>query len=399
MSNKPTHLAEVDIEAFGRECDAIRAEVMNDLGEADARYIRGVLKTQRYSEVAGRAFLFAGILPPAWLAGTGLLSLSKILENMEIGHNVMHGQWDWMNDPALDSGTYEWDNTCPASQWKHSHNYMHHTYTNIVDLDRDVGYGILRMAEKQPWNWKFLFQPVTAMILAAFFEWGVALHDLEVERLGKDKSYREAWAQLREIGPKVRRQVLKDYLLFPALAGPLFLPVLAGNFTANLVRNFWSFAIIFCGHFTTQAEMFDVEETRNETSGHWYLRQLLGSSNLTGSVGFHILSGHLSYQIEHHLFPDMPAHRYREVAPRIQALCARYGLNYNTGPFSQQFTGVIKRILRMTLPHPRKGHKLDKVKTPIPVEQLCPELPSVTLRAGGLFCGRRHSYTIPKRNG
>lgn len=365
MSNKPTHLIEADIEAFGQECDAIRHEVMNDLGAADARYIRRVLKTQRYSEVAGRALLFAGIFPPAWLAGTGLLSLSKILENMEIGHNVMHGQWDWMHDPALDSGTYEWDNTCPASQWKHSHNYMHHTYTNIVDLDRDVGYGILRMAEDQPWNWKFLFQPVTATILAAFFEWGVALHDLEVERLGKDKSYREAWAQLREIGPKVRRQVLKDYLLFPALAGPFFLPVLTGNFTANLVRNFWSFAIIFCGHFTTQAEMFGVEETRDETSGHWYLRQLLGSSNLTGSVGFHILSGHLSYQIEHHLFPDMPAHRYREVAPRIQALCARYGLNYNTGPFSQQFGSVVKRILRMTLPHPRKDHKLDETETPL----------------------------------
>ncbi|MES1946667.1 fatty acid desaturase [Salinisphaera sp. C84B14] len=356
---KPTHLSKADIEAFGREIDAVRDEVMNDLGERDARYIRNILKTQRYSEVAGRALLMAGFLPPAWLGGVGLLSLSKILENMEIGHNVMHGQWDWMNDPSIDSATYDWDNTCPAHQWKHSHNYMHHTFTNIVDLDRDVGYGILRMSEDQAWRPQHLAQPLTAATLATFFQWGVALHDLEVERLGKDKTFKEAAVQAREIWAKARKQVLKDYLLFPALAGPMFAPVLAGNVTANLNRNLWSFLIIFCGHFTDEVEMFDVEETRDETRGQWYLRQLLGSSNLTGSVPFHILSGHLSYQIEHHLFPDMPSHRYREVAPKIQEICERYGLNYNTGPLTKQFGGVVKRILRMSLPHRRKRNTLE----------------------------------------
>ena len=377
---KPTHLSQTEIAEFGRELDAIRDEVMNDLGERDARYIRKVLKTQRYSEVAGRSLLMAGFLPPAWLAGTGLLSLSKILENMEIGHNVMHGQWDWMNDPALDSATYEWDNTCPSHQWKHSHNYVHHTFTNIIDLDRDVGYGILRMSEEQDWRPQHLAQPLTAATLAAFFQWGVALHDLEVERLGKDKTLKEAAVQAREIWGKARKQVLKDYLLFPALAGPMFAPVLAGNFTANLNRNLWSFLIIFCGHFTDEVEMFDETETVDESRGQWYMRQLLGSSNLTGSVPFHILSGHLSYQIEHHLFPDMlyqiehhlfpdmPSHRYREVAPKVQEICERYGLNYNTGPLTKQFGGVVKRILRMSLPHRRKGNTLtDETSKDAPV--------------------------------
>ena len=365
---KPTHLSQAEIAEFGRELDAIRDDVMNDLGERDARYIRKVVNTQRASEVAGRALLMAGFLPPAWLAGTGLLSLSKILENMEIGHNVMHGQWDWMNDPALDSGTYEWDNTCPSHQWKHSHNYVHHTFTNIIELDRDVGYGILRMSEDQDWRPQHLAQPLTAATLAAFFQWGVALHDLEVERLGKDKTFKEAAVQAREIWGKARKQVLKDYLLFPALAGPMFAPVLAGNFAANLNRNLWTFLIIFCGHFTDEVAMFDVEETRDESRGQWYIRQLLGSSNLTGSVPFHILSGHLSYQIEHHLFPGMPSHRYREIAPKVQEICERYGLNYNTGPLTKQFGGVVKRILRMSLPHRRKRTTLtSETSTDAPV--------------------------------
>ncbi|PJG21048.1 fatty acid desaturase family protein, partial [Escherichia coli] len=131
--------------------------------------------------LSGRALLFLGVLPPAWLAGTALLAVSKILENMEIGHNVMHAQWDWLNDPALDSRTYEWDNTCPAAQWKHSHNYMHHTYTNVVGKDRDVGYGIMRLSGQQRWHPVYLLQPLYNWVLAALFQWGVALHDLEFE--------------------------------------------------------------------------------------------------------------------------------------------------------------------------------------------------------------------------
>ncbi len=85
---------------------------------------------------------------------------------MEIGHNVMHGQYDWMNDPALDSQTYEWDNVCTGDQWRHSHNYMHHTYTNILGKDKDVGYGLLRVADEQHWRPKHLIQPISNVALS-----------------------------------------------------------------------------------------------------------------------------------------------------------------------------------------------------------------------------------------
>jgi len=348
IHNKP--LSAVELDAFGRELDQIRADTVAQLGQADVDHMRRMIRLMRGSEIAGRSLLFLGFLPPAWLAGTALLSLSKILDNMEVGHNVMHGQYEWTRDPAL-KGSYEWDTACPGDAWRHSHNYMHHTFTNVVGKDRDVGYGILRMADDQRWHPGFLLQPIYAALLATFFQWGVALHDLELDyaRRGK-KTWRAVWRDFKPVLRKGGRQIAKDYLLFPLLAGPMFLPVLAGNVVANLVRNLWAFSIIFCGHFTEHAEMFDASIVDEETRGHWYLRQLRGSSNLEGNRAFHILTGHLSHQIEHHLYPDVPAARYPEMAERVREVCQRYGQHYNTGGFWPQFGTVWARIFRLALP-------------------------------------------------
>ena len=273
---------------------------------------------------------------------------------MEIGHNVMHGQYDWMGDPGLNSRMYDWDTMCPGEQWKYSHNYIHHTYTNILGKDRDIGYGILRMDEDQPWRPHYLGNPVYALLLMLFFEWGVALHDLEVENIVAGQ------AEVSDNKPlypglirKIRNQTIKDYLLFPALTGPLFPLTLAGNATANLVRNIWAFNIIFCGHFPAGVATFSEEECEDETRGHWYYRQLLGSANITGGKLFHLMSGNLSHQIEHHLFPDLPARRYPELAVEVQEICERYGLQYNTGRLSKQLFSVASKICRMALPGPQ----------------------------------------------
>ena len=345
------HMTPEKLQAFGEELDALRARVLADLGQRDVDYIRNVIRAQRALEVAGRGLLFLSILPPAWLGGVGALSLSKILDNMEIGHNVMHGQYDWTGDPALSGKEFEWDSACPGEQWRHSHNYMHHTYTNIVGKDRDIGYGLLRMSEEQRWEPYYLGNPLYAVLLAVFFQYGVALHDLEVEGL---RSGQFDWSEKREMAAsiwrKVRQQSLKDYVLFPLLAGPQAPLVFAGDASANLVRNVWAFMIIFCGHFPEGTDEFSEEEAANETRGGWYLRQLLGSSNLSGGKLLHILSGNLSHQVEHHLFPDIPAHRYGEMSVEVREICERYGLEYHTGPLPKQFGSVVKKIVRLALP-------------------------------------------------
>ncbi|EGD41322.1 putative fatty acid desaturase domain protein [Nocardioidaceae bacterium Broad-1] len=354
-------LSAEELEAFGQEMDAIRQRIVADLGEKDSAYIYDIVKKQRAFEIAGRALFYLPVI--GWVPAVACLSISKILDNMEIGHNVMHGQYDWMGDPDLNSRMFEWDNVCPSDQWKYSHNYIHHTFTNVLGKDRDIGYGILRMDEDQKWHPYFLGNPVYAFLLMIFFEWGVAMHDLEVENLVAGKRTFADNADLhRGLMKKVKRQALKDYVLFPLLSGPLAPLTFLGNATANLVRNIWAFNIIFCGHFPAGVASFSQEECEDETQGHWYYRQLLGSANITGGRIFHIMSGNLSHQIEHHLFPDLPARRYPEIAEEVREICSRYGLAYNTGPLHKQLWGVFKKICRYALPD-RKRPAAEGVET------------------------------------
>ena len=347
-----THLSEREVEELGREIDAIRAEIESSRGADDAAYINRMITIQRRLAAAGRVTLFASRYKPAFFAGAAMLGVAKILENMEIGHNVMHGQWDWMNDPEIHSSIWEWDTAQPAEQWKHSHNYVHHQFTNVLGYDNDIGYGILRMAREQKWHPVNVGQPVYNTLLALLFQWGVALHDLDLEAIRKRrKDPKEMKRQLRQIGRKIRRQIGKDYVLYPLLSGPAFVSTMKANATANLMRNVWSYMIIFCGHFPDGAMHFTEEEIEDETRPEWYLRQMLGSANFEGGPLLHILSGNLGYQIEHHLFPDLPSNRYAEISVRVRELCDRYDIPYTTGPLHKQYGQVLRTIWKLSLPN------------------------------------------------
>ena len=157
---KPTTLSREQVAEFEREVNAIRDSVMNTLGQADVDHIRNMIRISRASEIGGRALLHFGMGPLSWVAGVMALASAKILDNMEIGHNVMHGQYDWTGDPALNSQTFEWDIACDGEQWRHSHNVTHHTYTNILGKDRDLGYSLLRLSDAQRWKPRHWFQPL-----------------------------------------------------------------------------------------------------------------------------------------------------------------------------------------------------------------------------------------------
>ena len=204
------HLSEEQLDALADELDGIRDRTFADLGDRDRRYIESMIEMQRRLAVIGRVLLLGARNGPARAAGTTALSAAKILENMEIGHNVLHGQWDWMNDPDINSTTWDWDTASTAEAWKHSHNYVHHTYTNIRGKDKDLGYEIMRIDPRQRWNPVYLLQPVYNLVLAAFFEWGVALHDLDFEAIRKGtKSKAQVQRELEGIRAKAKSQVVK----------------------------------------------------------------------------------------------------------------------------------------------------------------------------------------------
>ena len=280
-----------DLEEFGQELDGVRQRVLDDLGQNDADYIRRVIRVQRALEVLGRIGLFMPFFLPAFIAGIALLALAKIIENMEIGHNVMHGQYDWMNDPTINGKTYEWDIVVPGPDWKRTHNYVHHTYTNIHGMDKDIGYNLLRIDNGQPWYPNHRFNLPLAFVLMLIFEWGVMSHGVEYGdfRAGRI-SEEEFLGQKERAWRKIRRQLVKDYVAYPLLALPLVpfvgwwapLAVLGGNFVANIIRNIWTFLVIFCGHFPAEVQTFEEEDAQGESRGQWYVRQLLGSANISG---------------------------------------------------------------------------------------------------------------------
>ncbi|MFI5706934.1 fatty acid desaturase family protein [Kribbella sp. NPDC051620] len=352
--NPIAHLTAEDIEEIGRRLDEIRAEVIAERGASDAAYIRKVISVQRKLELGSRAVLLASLFPPAWLIGTAGLSVAKILENMEIGHNIMHGQWDWMRDPKIHSTKWEWDHASPSEQWKHSHNELHHTYTNVVGKDNDLGYGIMRVDEDQKWHPAYLAQPLWNFVNAMFFEYGIAAYDLELGKNLATKKRRQSpdfKARTKQVFKKIRGQMTKDYVVHPLLSGPSALHTLAANFTANIVRNIWAHSVIMCGHFPEGVQTFEKKSIEGETRGEWYLRQMLGSANISGGRAMHIMTGNLSYQIEHHLFPDLPSNRYQEIAPKVQQLFRDYGLAYTTGPLPKQVASAWAKVFRLSLPN------------------------------------------------
>lgn len=226
--------------AFGAELDALHLRTLADLGADDARYIRRVRAAVRVCCWSGRALLMFGWLPPTWLLGSLLLGLGKILENMELGHNVMHGQYDWMNDPEFAGRAYEWDIAGPSDFWRHTHNHIHHTYTNVLGKDDDVGYGVVRLFPEQRWKPFYRWQPLWVTLQALLFQYAVAIQHLRLDKYAKgrlDKA--ELMPLLRRLRAKLGRQWTKDYLLFPLLglfAGG-FGAVFVGNLLANVLRN------------------------------------------------------------------------------------------------------------------------------------------------------------------
>ena len=351
-----THLTDADIENLGVELDAIRQDIEDSLGERDARYIRRTIASQRALEVAARALLAASSRRSAWWAGTAALGVAKIIENMEIGHNVMHGQWDWMNDPEIHSSAWEWDMSGSSKHWRYTHNFVHHKYTNILGMDDDVGYGMLRVTRDQRWKRYNILNLVWNTLLSLLFEFGVGLQHVELGKIMKHRMDQEDGRQrVKEFLAKAGRQVGKDYIAYPALTslspGATYRSTMTANATANVIRNVWANAVIFCGHFPDGAEKFTKTDMIGETKGQWYLRQMLGSANFEGGPALRFMSGNLCHQIEHHLYPDLPSSRLHEISVRVRQVCEKYDLPYTTGSFLVQYGKTWRTIAKLSLPN------------------------------------------------
>ncbi len=290
----------VHIHYAPHEFDVIFGQEMQETARQHARYHLNLIHTHEYGELKQTKGYFSAEqlerLCPDW-------------REREIYACGPPAQWDWMKDPEIQSSTWEWDTMSPSDRWMHSHNVVHHTWTNVLGRDLDVGYGIMRVTPMQKWHPFYLLQPLFFITLMLLFEEGVALHEQVIDdHMKGKKTFKEILPMLRRIGRKVWRQVIKDYIAWPGAALIVSIPIsfyvpaspwlafglVAGaNAIANIIRNIWAFMIIFCGHFPAGVHNFTEEQVEGETRARWYLRQLLGSCNIQGGKLFHVLSGNL----------------------------------------------------------------------------------------------------------
>lgn len=349
---------------FASELDALHREVTARLGKEDVQYIRRLRKISRLAEGAGRWMIHFSLDPFTWSSGVLALWLHKQLETTEIGHNALHGAWDSLPEAAsFHSKNFKWDTPIEESSWKRGHNELHHFYTNILGMDPDLNYGPLRMSGKSPWALHHLLQPGLFFISCFYFTWVINLHMTGLTDLSHpesadgyanalpDRSLKTIAKAALQSAKKMVPYSLYNFVFWPALAGPFWLKVLAGNVLADVLRDIYTCATIYAGHFGEDLQYYE-KASRPKGRGEWYKAQIEAAHDFKVPKAVSLLCGALDYQIEHHLFPKLPPNRLREIAPRVQDICKRFGVGYTNAGWARTLKQAFTKIAKMALPPP-----------------------------------------------
>lgn len=348
-------LSIVEMYVFGEEFDVICDCVIGSFGVFDICYICCVVVVVCWFGVGGCGLLFLVVflllfwMLLLWLVviiGMLLLVLLKILENMELGYNVMYGQFDWIGDFKFNGNIYEWDIVVIVDNWCKIYNFCYYIYINVCGMDDDIGYGLLCIFLEQCWKLFYLLQLIIVLIFVLLFQWGVVVQDFCFGCWLKGcMSVCVMWLQICLVVCKMLCQVLKDYVFFLLLVGLFFFIVMLGNLVVNGLCNIWIYVIIFCGYFIVELEIFFKECLCNELCGYWYLCQLCGLFNISGGFLINVLLGNFSYQIEYYFYLDLLVNCYVVIVKEVKDICCCYGQYYNNGLLLCQFGQVVWCIL------------------------------------------------------
>jgi fatty acid desaturase len=350
------------LEAFGSEIHAVGEEIRAKLGDEDVAYVKKMRRASRTAEAIGRALIHFSFDPLTWSAGVFSLFLHHQLETTEIGHSALHGSWDGLKgSEAFYSSAFKWIIPIDEAAWKREHNILHHQYTNVVGKDPDLNYGGLRIADQTTWRFSNLFQFAQFFWTAPIFTWTIAVHATGLTDLthsGRDETYanvlpdKKVATVLKAVKQTAKKMIpysLYQFGFWPMLAGPFWWKVLAGNLSAEAIRNVYTCATIYAGHFGDDLEYYD-KDFKAQGRGGWYKAQIEAAHNYAVPDVISRLCGALDYQIEHHLFPKLPPNRLRQIAPKIQEICARYGVPYQRTDWGTALKTSLARIFKMSVP-------------------------------------------------
>lgn len=344
---------------LGVELDVVRKRALDQVGEEDVRYVRRLNVFSRCMEALGRVLIHVSLEPLTFSLGVIALWIHKQLQAMEIGHSALHGAYDSLKGAeGFWSKTFRWETPIDEESWRHGHNIRHHGNTNVAGKDPDIEFGPVRITEQTPHAREHLWQLLTTLLLIfPNFGFMMNLHltgvnDGYYDRNSPNKldpaaeraRHRAAWSRaLRKYVP----YYLWNYGFFPALAGAMFWKVMLGNYLAELMRDLYSAATIYCGHIGEDVKSYPMGK-KARGRGEWYAMQVEASNNFKVSLPVSVLCGGLDYQIEHHLFPTLPPHRLRQIAPEVRAICERHGVRYHSDTWGRTLFRAFAHVAHLS---------------------------------------------------
>ncbi|MFO0723113.1 MAG: acyl-CoA desaturase [Myxococcota bacterium] len=348
------------LESFRRALDAIKDRVTAELGAEDVDYVVKLDRRSRQLELVGRLLIHFSPEPLSFLAGVVALWLHKQLQATEIGHPALHGAWDGLaGAEAYRSDTYRWDTPIDEESWRYGHNIRHHQYTNVAGKDPDIHFGGVRLTEEAgtsptglpTWAELMVAVPNFGLVMNAHFSGLIDAYFGNGRPGGLDFLPDRSRASLLAAHKKAFRKYvpyyLKNYVLFPALAGAFFWKVLLGNWLAETMRDVYTAATIYCGHVGSEVSSYP-EGTRAHGRGEWYAMQVEASNDFRVSPFFSVLCGALDYQIEHHLFPRLPPNRLRQIAGEVEAVCRAHGVKYRAKGWGETLREALRQAFRLS---------------------------------------------------
>jgi NADPH-dependent stearoyl-CoA 9-desaturase len=345
---------------FAEDLDALKQRTFARLGDDDVAYVKRLDRFSRTMEVTGRALIHVSLEPGTFFAGVLALAVHKQLQTAEIGHSALHGAWDRLDGAErYSSRTFRWDAPIDEASWRQAHNVRHHGRTNVAGSDPDIHFGPARLTDQTPYSpWNRVALPFVLGIFPSFL-FVIGAHVTGVNDLLADNGRsdpldflpdRSLASARRALARAMRKWVpyyAKEFVLFPALAGPFFWKVLAGNALAETARNAYSAATIVCGHVGRDVKSWPTG-TWPRGRGQWYAMQVEATNDFEVSLPFSILCGGLDKQIEHHLFPTLPPPRLREIAPEVRAICERHGVAYRTATWGAALREALTHVARLS---------------------------------------------------
>jgi len=342
------------LRSFGQAISAIRDSAEARVGDDDVRYVVRLDRLSRTLEVLGRTLLHFSLEPVSFTVGVTCLFVHKQLQTAEIGHTALHGAYDRLEGAErFHSQRFRWDPPIDEASWRKGHNHGHHQFTNIAERDPDINFGSIRLTEQTPHRPRHYAQLASTFLFSVpFFAHAINLHVTGMLDDVETRDAEEVRAVRRRVLRKLVPHLAKEYLLFPALAGPMFWKVALGNWMSERMRDVWSAATIYCGHVGEDVASYP-EGARASTRGRWFAMQVEASNDFTVAFPFNVLCGGLEHQIEHHLFPKLPPPRLREVAAEVERACRDHGVAYRSDSWGRTLSRALRQVARLSLPTPR----------------------------------------------